>query len=223
LNITQTYGTVHKYDRQYILPVSLIQLVKQCFKREHSITKALEIGCGSGSLLNEVCDKTVNKLCIDNSTSAVLLAKSRREFSNIHFHKLDALNIREIDEKFDLIVDSHLLHCLNSFDEVISYLEAVRDCLSDNGYFVIETISLDKSFVDARALDYQDYISADFKNVGRRILFDSRILEELILSIGFDIKVLKFPVGSKIIFDNSRVEAREDDPNVIQLILRKPS
>jgi SAM-dependent methyltransferase len=46
----------------------------------------------------------------------------------------------QLPDKYDLIVDSHLLHCLITDPERLSYLQLVREHLTSNGIFVAETM-----------------------------------------------------------------------------------
>lgn len=46
----------------------------------------------------------------------------------------------ELDQKFDLIVDSHLLHCLTEDPDRSSYYRFISDHLSERGIFVAETM-----------------------------------------------------------------------------------
>lgn len=66
------------------------------------------------------------------------------------------------------------------------------------------------------------YIIKDLLGVGRRIIFDGRFIENLVLKLGFRIDYMNFPVGAKFVLDGKRVESLESDPDVIQLILRVP-
>jgi SAM-dependent methyltransferase len=45
-----------------------------------------------------------------------------------------------LEGKFDLMIDSHLLHCLTTDPERFSYLKLVHDHLAEQGIFVAETM-----------------------------------------------------------------------------------
>jgi SAM-dependent methyltransferase len=197
---------------------------KEHFLRNFSPdSKFLEIGCGSGSVFEKM-DSDANYMAIDMSDQAIINATSRLEKTNIKFATLDALNIELIDEKFDVILDSHLIHCLANIYTVESLLNSIHSCLKEDGIYVLETIIANGKFADLykENHEYKDgYFLGQYPNVGNRIVFEQVFLEKLFVDFGFKIEFLRFPIGSKIIFDSRREEALESDPDVIQLILRK--
>src|SRR5690606_2778018 len=95
-----------------------------------------------------------------------------------------------LPEKYDIIVDSHLLHCLTEDPERSSYYRLISDHLKDHGICVAETM------VHRKKLYIPDGFMFDERNVlwqmfgqctpVRRIL-DSLDLEEELKNAGFNI------------------------------------
>lgn len=97
----------------------------------------------------------------------------------------------DLPQKYDLIVDSHLLHCLTEDPDRSSYYRLVSDFLTDRGIFVCETM------VHRKKLFIPDGFMFDERNVlwqmfgkwtpVRRIL-DSLDLETELQNAGFNIE-----------------------------------
>ena len=77
----------------------------------------LEVGCGTGDLLNSIKGK--EKAGIDFSPKMIELAKSR--FDNINFYEMAAENIT-LDKRFDVIVLSNVIGVLPDIEQVLEYL-----------------------------------------------------------------------------------------------------
>ena len=83
-------------------------------------SKVLEIGCGTGELLDAV--KPIYGVGIDYSKEMVNIAKE--QFPNLNFHVSEAENIN-IDEKFDYIILSDLVGTLVDVQKVFDELKKV--------------------------------------------------------------------------------------------------
>lgn len=105
--------------------------------------KVLEMGSGRGGLGLHLARLGADLTLVDFSPSA--LEQAGKLFALEGFNpKIIEADVTHPDvplpEKYDLIVDSHLLHCLITDPERFSYLQLVRDHLKDNGIFVAETM-----------------------------------------------------------------------------------
>ena len=155
--------------------------------------KVLELGSGRGGLSLHLARLGADVTLVDFSVSA--LEQARQVFALEGFTpKLIEADLTHPDvglpEKYDLIVDSHLLHCLITDPERFSYLTLVREHLKEHGIFVAE------SMVHRKKLYIPDGFMFDQNNVlwqmfgewkpVRRIL-DSLDLEKEITEAGLTI------------------------------------
>jgi SAM-dependent methyltransferase len=83
-------------------------------------TKVLEVGCGTGELLNEI--KAINKTGID--FSEVMIDEARKQFPSLDLRVMSAEQI-QFDKKFDLIILSNLVGYVNDIQVVFSQLHSV--------------------------------------------------------------------------------------------------
>jgi SAM-dependent methyltransferase len=96
------------------------QITSYCDYFTHEDISILEIGCGTGELLNGVRSK--HKVGIDFSPSMIAIAKQK--FPTIEFHVMEAENI-QLEEKFDLIVLSNLIGYVDDVEKVFQELHKV--------------------------------------------------------------------------------------------------
>lgn len=105
--------------------------------------KVLELGSGIGGLSLELSKLGANVTIADFSPTAIELAKTlfKHHAQELKAHVVD-LTLPEpgFSEKFDIIVDGHLLHCLTEPHERASYYELVREHLAPEGIFLCETM-----------------------------------------------------------------------------------
>ena len=105
--------------------------------------KVAELGAGRGGLGLHLARLGADVTLVDFSPSA--LEQASKLFAQEGFTpKIVEADVSHPDvtlpEKYDLMVDSHLLHCLCFDPERFSYLQLVRDHLKDQGIFVAETM-----------------------------------------------------------------------------------
>ena len=103
----------------------------------------LELGAGRGGLGIHLARLGAKVTLVDFSPTALAQAEA--------IYALEGLNVLtivgdvthpdlDIPQKFDLIVDSHLLHCLTDDPDRASYYRLVTDHLLPHGIFVSETM-----------------------------------------------------------------------------------
>jgi 2-polyprenyl-3-methyl-5-hydroxy-6-metoxy-1,4-benzoquinol methylase len=153
----------------------------------------LEMGSGRGGLSLQLARMGARVTLVDFSPTA--LAQAEALFASEGFEiKTIAADVTHPDvvlpEKYDLVVDSHLLHCLTSDPERLSYLQLVWDHLTNNGIFVAETmVHRKKLFIPNGFMFDQNntlwQMFGEWKPV-RRIL-DSLDLEQELLAARFHI------------------------------------
>jgi SAM-dependent methyltransferase len=103
--------------------------------------RALDLGCGLGSLTHRLCNHADSVLGVD--VSRVAIAQARRqtaEQSNVEFQQGDALNLsRDLDNGFDLVVIADTLYYLSPLsDEVLQTArERVAGLLAPGGTLLL--------------------------------------------------------------------------------------
>ena len=95
--------------------------------------RALDVGCGSGILVNELSSHFDEVVGIDISGEMLEIAKAKRQHSNTAYLNMDAENLI-FDRKFDLIVSRTTFHHLKNIPSVINNMKKL---LNDGGKIVI--------------------------------------------------------------------------------------
>lgn len=106
--------------------------------------RVLECGGGLGGLSLQLAERGARCTLIDVSGKALELAQSLAQGKGVELevHKQDVGMPSDLGvSKFDIIVDSHLLHCLPTAPERASYHQFVKDHLAPNGIVVGETMA----------------------------------------------------------------------------------
>jgi SAM-dependent methyltransferase len=156
--------------------------------------RVLELGAGRGGLSLHLARLGAEVTLLDFSHSALAQAEKIFSTEGLSLQTIEAdatLPTPAMGGKFDLIVDSHLLHCLTEDPQRASYYALVKESLASGGIFVCE------SMVHRKKLHIPDGFMFDQKNVlwqmfgkwtpVRRIL-DSLDLEKELGDAGLSIK-----------------------------------
>jgi SAM-dependent methyltransferase len=170
------------------------------FDLEHKVRQSscLELGCGIGSLSYFLKNKFYNYTGVDNSGLAISTAKEiailKKE--SLDLRLFDVCSGESLDEKFDFIIDSHLYHCLTTKEERQSYLEFIKNHLSTDGIFLLETMAFQPKLQVPVGyhFDSKYVLSKDFKGciIPIRSIFPSVMIEEEFANAGMKINYLYF-------------------------------
>lgn len=95
-------------------------ITKYCNYFVHEDSSVLEIGCGTGELLNDL--KAKHKVGIDFSEEMISQAKS--QFPNLDLRVMVAEDLN-LNEKFDVIILSNLIGYLDDIQKVLTQLKLV--------------------------------------------------------------------------------------------------
>ncbi len=95
-------------------------ITKYCNYFIHEESSVLEIGCGTGELLNEL--KAKHKVGIDFSEEMIVQAKM--QFPELDVRVMDAENLN-LNEQFDVIILSNLIGYLDDIQKVLTQLKSV--------------------------------------------------------------------------------------------------
>jgi 2-polyprenyl-3-methyl-5-hydroxy-6-metoxy-1,4-benzoquinol methylase len=103
---------------------------------------ALDLGCGTGTSAFQLADLGFDVTGFDISETAIHMAQQFSESQNLRvkFQVQDILNLENLDQKFDLIYDSHCLHCIVFEKDRSQVFTGVKSILNKNGYFVLDTM-----------------------------------------------------------------------------------
>jgi SAM-dependent methyltransferase len=189
-------------DRQRIIELALD---KDWFPKSG---KALEIGCGTGHLINWITSKGFSGVGIDISETAISLAKAQFKDSNIEFMNDDFCYSKKLeDESFDFVIDGHCFHCVvEDYDRKI-FLERANKLLKKDGVFILGTMctpinkkSFSKEYKKAKIKDNIFYVPYNVELEGSKV-FDGKLymaqrkiehwkdVLKQVKSFGFEIKM----------------------------------
>jgi 2-polyprenyl-6-hydroxyphenyl methylase/3-demethylubiquinone-9 3-methyltransferase len=103
--------------------------------------KALDLGCGSGTTAFTMAKVGFSVTGIDVSETAIIMARdlALKQNLKIHFEIGDILQLENRNEKYDLIYDSHCLHCIVFEEDRRKVLTGVKASLNDSGIFILDT------------------------------------------------------------------------------------
>lgn len=103
--------------------------------------KVIELGCGTGPILRQVCKRGFSGLGIDVSKTAIAMAKDQSEGLSIKFKQADVCNLNsEMLGKFDIVIDGLCLHCITAVKDRQAYWANVFKLLKDGGLFILLTM-----------------------------------------------------------------------------------
>ncbi len=124
--------------------------------------KVLELGSGQGGLSLELARLGAIPTLVDFSGEALKQARKIFGSENLQVTTIEGdVGHPEIgiQDKFDLVIDSHLLHCLTDDPERVSYYALVKESLAPGGIFVCETM------VHRKKLHIPDGFMFDQRNI----------------------------------------------------------
>jgi len=81
--------------------------------------KALEIGCGSGSLTNKIARYCKNISATDVSEKLIKKCIEENVTNNINFQRIDAVRLSFNDDAFDLVFERDSLHHIPDWEKAI--------------------------------------------------------------------------------------------------------
>jgi 2-polyprenyl-3-methyl-5-hydroxy-6-metoxy-1,4-benzoquinol methylase len=129
---------------------------------------ALDLGTGSGPTAHTLHDLGFKVTGIDICPSAIELAReiARKEGKEINFEIADVL---KINQKFDLIYDSHCVHCVVLDEDRKSFFKAIHSSLNENGVFILDSMAFkegDESWKSMETLRFDENFILWHKTMG---------------------------------------------------------
>ena len=121
----QFYDTKHSFVAQY--GVSLIDFIQ--FKPNMRI---LDIGCGTGTLTNDLVRQQATVIGIDQSHN--MIHEATKQFPHLQFEQADILTYTN-DHPFDVLFSNAVLHWIQDAEAAVHQMYSL---LADGGQLVIE-------------------------------------------------------------------------------------
>lgn len=117
--------------------------------------KALDMGCGSGTTAFTLAKLGLHVSGIDISSTAIEMACELAAALDlkIQFQVGDVLQLEDLNEKFDLIYDSHCLHCIVFDEDRRRVLDGVKNSLNNSGIFILDTMVATKGINPVKGVD----------------------------------------------------------------------
>ena len=155
--------------------------------------RVLECGGGTGGVSLHLARLGAKCTLVDFSPRALEVAQSLARVKGLEI-ETRCLNlawpVEEEMSSFDIIVDSHLLHCLSLTPERLSFFQFAKDHLKPQGIVVGETMALRKKIYvpEGWRLDEQNILWQKFNEwVPVRRIADSLDLEDEFKKAGLNI------------------------------------
>ena len=137
-------------DIDEILPPETEEFLMMVIQSHFPIVQdlmALDLGCGTGTSSFYFAKKGFKTTGIDISATAIELAQnlSRQQDLEVDFKVGDVLYLKGLGQKFDLIYDSHCLHCIVFDEDRKKVLHGIHDILNPSGIFALDTMVFSES------------------------------------------------------------------------------
>lgn len=119
---------------------SLLETLSSYFPKTKDVM-ALDIGTGSGTVALKLSDLGMKVTGFDVSSTAIKMAKRNAKSlgSDIKFDVCDIVT-DEINEKFDLVIDSSFLHCIVDNSDRKTVLNKIKNSFNKDGVFFVHTM-----------------------------------------------------------------------------------
>jgi len=97
--------------------------------------KILDLGCGSGRLIEILHDKRINYICLDSSQRLIEIAK--KNYPGFNFLVGEALNLPFPENSFDKVFSIRVLPHIPSKEFQIEFLKEVKRVLKPQGVLIL--------------------------------------------------------------------------------------
>ena len=217
MSLIENYNESYKNTRTFIANEGLVNFISSRLETYKISEKSIiEAGCGSGSLLNKIFGPNNNLIAFDFSKEAI--RQAQQKYPNINFFCEDIIHLKRYDKNIDIIIDSHLIHCLMGQEMVEDYLMNCYNSLIQGGKMFVECMIFSKAFIKKFG-SREDGIYNE-ENIIRTII-NYLDYEKIFIKIGFKIDYFYILGGRKFVFSSIRENVMPFDPDVLQVCLIK--
>lgn len=213
------------FDSFYMRP--FLEFALGRLKNSRGAGQALDLGCGTGPATCFLAAHGYAALGVDLSPTALRLARQMAAERNLdaRFEEHDVLDLGG-EDRFDLIVDSHCLHCLVYDADRQRLFATVQRLLKAGGAFVVETMASHKD-VDFGALFFLDNQGVLWRRFDGEESADTRVIDGVlwhpnrrVLSAEALTAELR-AAGFVVEWEHCKGEDQPGEPRNFQAILRK--
>jgi len=124
----------------------------------------LDVGCGNGRLIENLGNKNISYLGVDNSEELIKLAKINYPEQN--FKVLDILKLETLTQKFDLVISVAVLHHLPSQELRLEALKKLKSVTTPGGQIIFSVWKLWSN------KKYKKYL---WQNIWQKLTFKSNL------------------------------------------------
>lgn len=147
--------------------------------------KILDIGCADYSMFEDIKDFEIDVDAIDSDVNKIILAPPN---NIVHYAHENIINYNPIDDKkYNIIFDSHAIHCITDLEDRKKALENIYNLLSPEGLFMSEMMVVPSQ---------KDL----FYYFPKRVVLPAHFIETEILELNFKIKY--FMVSPNLYFED---------------------
>lgn len=199
MNSLELFNQIYANEKERAYSISLLDFFKTEIKKRLPVRPfILDIGSGSKSLFEEELGLDKKFItAVDFSPVAILKAKGNSE---INYLEKDITQPESLGhDRFDLIFDSHCLHCITEQEQRKIAFKNVFDSLKNEGIAALEMMVAP---------------SGKLVTLPGKYVIDAFELEQEILAYGF--KIIYFKIVRDLVFesDNSKCD-------LVRVIIRK--
>jgi 2-polyprenyl-3-methyl-5-hydroxy-6-metoxy-1,4-benzoquinol methylase len=121
------------------IPVKTVEKIREHIKSGDTV---LDLGCATGTIVNEIAKDVKEIHGIDISSKMIKIAEekaSKRVIKNAHFKQATIFDERYKEESFDVVLAFNVLHLFKNTQEVI---QRINELLKKGGLFISSTVCL---------------------------------------------------------------------------------
>ena len=190
-------------------------------RRSFDPLRILEVGPGLSTVFSELPSLTpaLEVLSIDSSTVAIefLQAQTIDHPYRQEFRCQDILTLNE--EKFDLIIDLSLLHCLSSVSQQQEYLQVMKNHLQSDGLLFLQTMVMPKRLALEEDWYFEDFTKTVFyQDRPYRLLCEAFDIEKNLTHAGLKIDYFRVFPEEKLMLSKGRANPMATDPDLLRVI-----